>query len=305
MSIPALRPLRAPLAESGAELVALAEGFFYRAFAGALVFVGLASAGALVLLPVRDSASPVHLTTPTVLLTAVLMVLAPLASRRARVLYRAVRLQPRLELVAVLIAAALLAYPLRSELWWPSCALLMLVAIVAPLRRTWVYCVLVLGANLAGHALTGDLSETPAVSIIGLWIGFGFWATTAAVFTDRIAAHLLRLDVDRSLLEPPRRVTIVEDEPSEDEGEEPDTRARLLPAARREAGRLQRLTARQLEVVALLADGLRYDDVAACLSISRRQVQRHVAQAIERLGVRNANELIAVAVATGLVPPRG
>ena len=52
----------------------------------------------------------------------------------------------------------------------------------------------------------------------------------------------------------------------------------------------------------MLADGLLYQEIAACLSISTRQVQRHVAQAVRRLGVRNANELVAVAVATGLVP---
>jgi DNA-binding CsgD family transcriptional regulator len=65
---------------------------------------------------------------------------------------------------------------------------------------------------------------------------------------------------------------------------------------------LDRLTARQLQVVALLADGLRYRDVAACLSITEGQVQRHVARAVERLDVHTANELVAVAVAEGLVP---
>lgn len=55
-------------------------------------------------------------------------------------------------------------------------------------------------------------------------------------------------------------------------------------------------------MVALLADGLRYREVAACLSISVRQVQRHVANAVTRTGLRNANELVTVAVFEGLVP---
>jgi hypothetical protein len=42
--------------------------------------------------------------------------------------------------------------------------------------------------------------------------------------------------------------------------------------------------------------------VAACLSISERQVQRHVAQAAARLGVHGAYELAAVAVSEGMVP---
>jgi DNA-binding CsgD family transcriptional regulator len=65
------------------------------------------------------------------------------------------------------------------------------------------------------------------------------------------------------------------------------------------------LTARQLQVVALLADGLRYREAAACMSISPRQVQRHVANAVARTGLRNANELVAVAVSEGLVPEPG
>jgi DNA-binding CsgD family transcriptional regulator len=67
-------------------------------------------------------------------------------------------------------------------------------------------------------------------------------------------------------------------------------------------GVLDRLTARQLQVVALLADGLRYREVAACLAISVRQVERHVAHAIARLGVRSVYEVVAAAVSEGMVP---
>jgi DNA-binding CsgD family transcriptional regulator len=278
------------LAESGAELAALAEAFYRRAFAGAVLFVGLAALGALALIPLRDSASPVGLATPTVPLAGLLVVAAPLAVWRAADLYRGLLRTPALELAPVVIAGLLLAYPLRSELWWPSCALLMLVAIVAPLRRTWAYCLAVLLANVGAHALAGDLGETPAVSIVGLWIGFGFWATLAGVFTDRIATYLIRVDV----IPPPAGVepTAPPDDPA------PASALSASPAP------LEVLTGRQLEVVALLADGLRYDEIAACLSISTRQVQRHVAHAVERAGVRNANELTAVAVASGIVPPR-
>jgi len=56
----------------------------------------------------------------------------------------------------------------------------------------------------------------------------------------------------------------------------------------------ERLTSRQREVVALLADGLRYREIAQRLDLSERQVGRHVANAIERLGVVSAAELVAV-----------
>jgi DNA-binding NarL/FixJ family response regulator len=81
-----------------------------------------------------------------------------------------------------------------------------------------------------------------------------------------------------------------------------DGDAPATPAAESAAGGIRRLTARQTQVAALLADGLRHREVAACLSISERQVQRHIAEAVARLGLRNAYELAAVAVSAGLVP---
>jgi DNA-binding CsgD family transcriptional regulator len=54
-------------------------------------------------------------------------------------------------------------------------------------------------------------------------------------------------------------------------------------------------------VALLLADGLRYAEVAEALAIGERQVRRHVAQAIARLGVRNANQLVAAIVERGIV----
>jgi DNA-binding NarL/FixJ family response regulator len=62
-----------------------------------------------------------------------------------------------------------------------------------------------------------------------------------------------------------------------------------------------RPTGRQLEVVALLATGLRYGEVGASLSISARQVQRHVAEAVSRARVRNVYELVATTIAEGLL----
>jgi len=67
-------------------------------------------------------------------------------------------------------------------------------------------------------------------------------------------------------------------------------------------GVTSRLTARQLQVIALLVDGLRYRDVAECLSISPGQVQRHVSHAVTRAGVLSINALVALAVAEGLLP---
>jgi DNA-binding CsgD family transcriptional regulator len=282
------------LVRSGAELVAVTEHFSIRLFRGAVVVVGLAAVAALALLPLRRSAGDVPWTTPTVVATVLLAAAAPLAARHAQSLLRAVRRHRALELALVLLAAALVAYPLRSELWWPSCALLMLVATAAGLSRALAYCGLVLAANLAAHAVAGDFDDTPAVAILGLWIGLPFWAALAALLAERFAAHMMRLNAARRRApEPPLRVPSTA-------AETPRTPARRTD----ETDALHRLTARQLEVLALMADGLRYDEIAACLSISAQQVQRHVANARERLGVASTSQLLAVVVAAGLAPRR-
>lgn len=58
--------------------------------------------------------------------------------------------------------------------------------------------------------------------------------------------------------------------------------ARLMPAAR---GRL--LTARELDVLSLLADGRPNSDIAARLAISPHTVKRYIAQIFDKLAVRN------------------
>ena len=305
------------LVRSGAELVALSERFYGGVFVGASGFVALAALAALAVLPVRDfpPGTPVAL---AFVGTGLVVATAALAVWRARDLYCALRRWPQLQIALVLVAAALLAIPaMSSAVWWPSCAILMALTLVAPLRRLVVYCLAVLGANLAAHLLAGDLDDVHAVDVLGLWIGFPLWLGAIAVVTDRLAMHVLGVNAAAPVApppppEPPRHVPAWQPEsespaapaadatdivPAPEEGRPP-------PAAAQEsaAGKVRRLTARQTQVAALLADGLRYREVAACLSISERQVQRHIAEAVARLGLRNAYELAAVAVSAGLVP---
>jgi DNA-binding CsgD family transcriptional regulator len=342
--VPAGRTLWAPailspsvgrgLVRSGAEIVGLSERFYGGIFLALVVFVGLASLAALVLLPLRQPAASGGPPIAGVVGAALLIIAAPVAVRRAGALYRALRRSTALQLGVVLYAAALVAVvlPLKSQLWWPSCTLLMLLAIVSSLPRVLVYCLVVLGANLFAHLAVGDLHRTSPVTIIGLWIGYVLWSATVAGVTDQLAAHLLRLNATSSASPiAARRVVAWEPElaadPAPAEAGELTSSAQGDPGAAQSEGsttvmragvpptaspasnsparaRLDRLTARQLQVVALLADGLRYREVAACLSISEGQVQRHVARAVERLGVRSAAELVTTAVAEGMVPRR-
>ena len=55
-------------------------------------------------------------------------------------------------------------------------------------------------------------------------------------------------------------------------------------------GNAERLTARELDVLRLLADGLGDRDIAAALTISRRTVETHVSSILRKLDVRNRAE---------------
>ena len=270
----------ARVARCGAELVELSERYYCGVFRGSIILVALASLFALALLPTRKSV-PSTLPPLTVVLAALLVALAPLAVRHSTRLYRLMRRHPRTELALVGAAAALAAYPLRSELWWSACGLLMLLATMAPLWRAMAYCLTVLLTNLTAHVVAGDLTTAPPVSIIGLWIGLVFWTLTFGILSERLAALTLHFNTRETKLPvaPTRVHAWVEEEPpasspSADDGPKSD----LTPPADASDG-WSDLTARQLQVVALLADGLRYRDIAQCLSISERQVQRHISNA--------------------------
>jgi DNA-binding NarL/FixJ family response regulator len=63
------------------------------------------------------------------------------------------------------------------------------------------------------------------------------------------------------------------------------------------------LTPRELEVVKLIAEGLTSDEIAEHLVISKKTVDRHRANVLEKLGMRNRVELTRYAIRRGLVEP--
>ena len=63
------------------------------------------------------------------------------------------------------------------------------------------------------------------------------------------------------------------------------------------------LTPREEEVVKLIAEGNTSDEIAAVLVISRKTVDRHRANILEKLGMRNLVELTRYAIRRGLVEP--
>jgi DNA-binding NarL/FixJ family response regulator len=63
------------------------------------------------------------------------------------------------------------------------------------------------------------------------------------------------------------------------------------------------LTPRELDVVKLIAEGLTSEEIAATLIISPKTVERHRANVLEKLGMRNRVELTRYAIRRGLVEP--
>ncbi len=64
------------------------------------------------------------------------------------------------------------------------------------------------------------------------------------------------------------------------------------------------LTPRQKEVLEHIANGRTNDDIARKLVVSRRTVERHVEDILDKLGVENRAAAAAVAVAAGLAQPK-
>ena len=63
------------------------------------------------------------------------------------------------------------------------------------------------------------------------------------------------------------------------------------------------LSARESEIVKLVAEGMTSKEIAATLVISEKTVERHRANVLEKLGLRDRVDLTRYAIRRGLVEP--
>jgi DNA-binding NarL/FixJ family response regulator len=81
-----------------------------------------------------------------------------------------------------------------------------------------------------------------------------------------------------------------------------DVQAALAEPDHQPPTRSTRLTRRQREVLALIAEGRTMKEIAAALNVSARTAESHKYQMMEALGVRTTADLVRYAVQIGLVP---
>lgn len=129
------------------------------------------------------------------------------------------------------------------------------------------------------------------------------FARALTLYQRALAAHREAIDtfgrvVDRwggrSADRPPGAQPPVDQGERDLEWNAPDGHVDVKPA--------QRLTRRQREVVALIAQGYSNEDIARRLVVTRGTAANHVAAVLDRLGMSNRAQVAAWAVSAGLAP---
>jgi DNA-binding CsgD family transcriptional regulator len=284
----------------GADLVHLVEGLYERLMALALLM--LVAAGVLSVCFAELDASPADgALTFLIASSGVAGGIAALAWRRT--LYRWLRYSAAHQLMPAAIGAVIvLVNGPSSPTWWIALALLFVVATVSSRRATLGAAIAIAASYLGGTTVRGVslLADGDPGDLVRAAAIFGN-ALGACLIVEGFARFVLRLHRLRSeLSQPPARIKVKATVTHKaDTQREPPA---AVPRPRHKTVTASSLTARQLEVALLLRDGLRQAEIAACLDISPRQVERLAAQARERAGVTTTSHLVALLVQGRFAP---
>lgn len=161
-------------------------------------------------------------------------------------------------------------------------------AFLAAWREDWAGCVIadVRLPGQSGVALQGALRKRGTTLPFVIITAHGDVATARAAFRSQ-AVDFLEKPFDNAQLCAAIETAFALEE-----------RRMLRHDSRRaDAEKLDRLTAREREVLERAAQGLHAKEIAAALGISPRTVEVHKTRIMEKLGVRNVAELVRFAIA--------
>jgi DNA-binding CsgD family transcriptional regulator len=128
-------------------------------------------------------------------------------------------------------------------------------------------------------------------------LDFPLWSAYALAFSPEIRDAQQCLDTLDKLGAPAVRQAVLRDR---------HARGLVVPRGPRTASRANPagLTAREAEVLQLLADGLSYAEVAGRLVLSEKTVGHHVSAVLRKLGEPTRSRAVAAALRLGVITPR-
>ena len=128
-------------------------------------------------------------------------------------------------------------------------------------------------------------------------LGCPLWSAYALAFSPEIRDAQQCLDILDKLGAPAVRQAVLRDR---------HARGLVVPRGPRTASRANPagLTAREAEVLQLLADGLSYAEVAERLVLSEKTVGHHVSAVLRKLGEPTRSRAVAAALRLGVIAPR-
>lgn len=297
------------LVRFGADLVHLTEELHIRLLALTLTMLG--AAGALTV-PLAQTNAREHATVATAIFAALAIIASVSGLAHRRDVYCWLRARRAHQLAPGVVAAAMvLADGSYSPSWWTAEALLLIVAAVADARTTLLAGVSTTAAYLAGTLLRGaSLFPGGNSEYLTVALSLTVMPVVARTIAEVLARFTLRLHQIELQAAEAQRAPIRVHVPATPIQSDPDA-AVVAPRHDERTGKRRpwssargacRLTAKQLEVALLARDGLRQAEIAAALTISPRQVERHLEQARGRAGAATTAHLIAMLVTSGLGP---